>query len=74
MKRFHGSHRGLIRALKTIFVLVIVAFAGLNLVYVALNLVALRQIAREAANQRLAGLAGYGAGLEPGISIIVGTP
>jgi cellulose synthase/poly-beta-1,6-N-acetylglucosamine synthase-like glycosyltransferase len=46
-------------------------FAMLNLVYVALNLVALRMIGRESASQRLATLSGYSAGLEPGISIIV---
>ncbi len=60
-----------VQAVASISWLFIGYFAGLNLVYVTLNLVALRQIAREAANQRLAGLAGYGAGLEPGISIIV---
>ena len=46
-------------------------FAGLNTVYVALNLVALRMIGRESAQNQLAALPGYSVGLEPGISIIV---
>jgi cellulose synthase/poly-beta-1,6-N-acetylglucosamine synthase-like glycosyltransferase len=46
-------------------------FAGLNAVYFTLNLVALRMIRREAAQNRLAAVPGYSAGLEPGISIIV---
>jgi cellulose synthase/poly-beta-1,6-N-acetylglucosamine synthase-like glycosyltransferase len=46
-------------------------FAGLNLVYITLNLVALRMIARQAAANQLAALPGYSAGLEPGISIVV---
>ena len=46
-------------------------FAGLNAVYIVLNLVALRLISRESAQNRLAGLPGYSAGLEPGIAIIV---
>jgi len=46
-------------------------FAGLNSVYIILNLAALRMIGRESAENRLAALPGYSAGLEPGISIIV---
>lgn len=46
-------------------------FVGLNLVYLALNLVALRIIGRESVHNALSGLPGYSAGLEPGIAIIV---
>lgn len=46
-------------------------FASLNLLYLALNVVALRLIGRESAHNRLAALPGYSAGLEPGIAIVV---
>ncbi|MBW8830488.1 MAG: glycosyltransferase family 2 protein [Burkholderiales bacterium] len=46
-------------------------FAGLNAVYLTLDLVALRMIGRESAENQLAALPGYSAGLEPGISIVV---
>ncbi len=46
-------------------------FAGLNLVYISLNLFALRMIGRDSAQNRLAALPGYSASLEPGISVIV---
>lgn len=46
-------------------------FCGLNAVYLLLNFAALCLIGRESAQNRLAAMAGYGAGLEPGISIIV---
>lgn len=46
-------------------------FTGLNLLYIALNVVALRLIGRESAYSKLAALPGYSAGLEPGIAIIV---
>jgi len=46
-------------------------FAGLNLVYIALNLFALRMIGRDSAQRQLAALPGYSAGMEPGISLIV---
>jgi cellulose synthase/poly-beta-1,6-N-acetylglucosamine synthase-like glycosyltransferase len=58
----------IISALWWVFVLY---FVGLNAVYIVLNLVALRVISRESAQNRLAGLPGYSAGLEPGIAIIV---
>lgn len=59
---------GAIEALSWLF---IAYFAGLNLVYVALNLFALRMIGRDSAQNRLAALPGYSAGLEPGISLVV---
>ncbi|MGA0611801.1 glycosyltransferase [Caldimonas sp. KR1-144] len=46
-------------------------FTGLNLLYVALNVVALRLIGRESVHSKLAALPGYSAGLEPGIAIVV---
>lgn len=46
-------------------------FAGLNLLYLVLNVVALRLIGRESAQNKLAALPGYSAGLEPGIAIVV---
>lgn len=46
-------------------------FAGLNGVYIALNLVALRVIGRERAVREIDALPDYGAGLEPGISVLV---
>ena len=46
-------------------------FIGLNLVYIILNMVALRVIGRDSAEQMLAALPDYGAGLEPGISLLV---
>lgn len=46
-------------------------FAGLNLMYVLLNLIALRVIAAESATRLLAELPSYGAGMEPGISVLV---
>ena len=46
-------------------------FAGLNLVYIGLNLVALRVIGRERALREVEALPEYGAGLEPGVSLLV---
>ncbi len=46
-------------------------FALLTLANVVLNLIALRVIGREAAENEIAALADYSAGLEPGISILV---
>jgi cellulose synthase/poly-beta-1,6-N-acetylglucosamine synthase-like glycosyltransferase len=46
-------------------------FIGLNVVYIALNLVALRVLGRDGGQRTLAALPGYSAGLEPGIAIIV---
>lgn len=46
-------------------------FVLLNLFYLLLNLIALRVIGREAANQEIGSLTAYSAGLEPGISICV---
>lgn len=46
-------------------------FAGLNLVYIGLNLVALRVIGRERALREVEALPEYGAGLEPGVSVLV---
>ena len=51
--------------------LILAYFVGLNLVYLILNLVALRLIGRESVHNALSGLPGYSAGLEPGITIIV---
>ncbi|HEY1394111.1 MAG TPA: glycosyltransferase, partial [Methylibium sp.] len=57
-----------VRALSWLF---IGYFAGLNFVYMALNLVALRLIGRESVYRRLAALPSHSASLEPGIAIIV---
>lgn len=46
-------------------------FAGLNAVYIGLNLVALRVIGRERTMRDIEALPDYGAGLEPGISVLV---
>lgn len=46
-------------------------FLLLNLLYLLLNMISLRVIGREAANNEIAALAEYSAGLEPGISILV---
>jgi cellulose synthase/poly-beta-1,6-N-acetylglucosamine synthase-like glycosyltransferase len=46
-------------------------FVGLNLVYVTLNIVALRVIGRESAARMLAQLPNYSVGMEPGISVLV---
>jgi cellulose synthase/poly-beta-1,6-N-acetylglucosamine synthase-like glycosyltransferase len=46
-------------------------FAGLNVVYIGLNLVALRVIGRESALREVEPAAGYGAGLEPAVSLLV---
>jgi cellulose synthase/poly-beta-1,6-N-acetylglucosamine synthase-like glycosyltransferase len=46
-------------------------FIGLNAVYIALNLVALRMLGRDSGQQALTALPDYSAGLEPGIAIIV---
>ncbi|HKX94242.1 MAG TPA: glycosyltransferase family 2 protein [Methylibium sp.] len=46
-------------------------FVLLTLLYLVLNLIALRLIGREAANNEIGALADYSAGLEPGISILV---
>ncbi len=46
-------------------------FVLLNLLYLLLNLISLRVIGREAANQEIGALTAYSAGLEPGISICV---
>lgn len=46
-------------------------FVGLNLVYLALTLVALREVSRDRGEAITAALPAYSAGLEPGISLIV---
>ena len=46
-------------------------FAGLNGVYIGLNLVALRVIGRERSMREIEALPDFGAGLEPGISVLV---
>jgi cellulose synthase/poly-beta-1,6-N-acetylglucosamine synthase-like glycosyltransferase len=46
-------------------------FIGLNLVYIVLNLVALRVLGRDSGQHELAAMPGYSAGLEPGIAIVV---
>jgi cellulose synthase/poly-beta-1,6-N-acetylglucosamine synthase-like glycosyltransferase len=46
-------------------------FAGLNLVYIALNLSALRMVGRDSDARAIAALPDYTVGLEPAISIIV---
>ncbi|HET9822312.1 MAG TPA: glycosyltransferase [Burkholderiaceae bacterium] len=46
-------------------------FAGLNIVYIALNLVALRVIGRDSAMRDVEPAADYGAGLEPAVSLLV---
>jgi cellulose synthase/poly-beta-1,6-N-acetylglucosamine synthase-like glycosyltransferase len=46
-------------------------FAGLNLVYIGLNLVALRMIGRDSGLRELEPASDYGAGLEPAVSVLV---
>jgi cellulose synthase/poly-beta-1,6-N-acetylglucosamine synthase-like glycosyltransferase len=46
-------------------------FAGLNLVYIGLTLVALRMVSRDRGEATTGALPAYSAGLEPGISVIV---
>ena len=67
-----GVDAGLLQAaIQALSWLFIGYFAGLNLVYVALNLFALRMIGRNAAHHTLDALPGYSAGLEPGITLVV---
>lgn len=51
--------------------LVLAYFAGLNLMFIALNLLALRVIGDDGPTRLLAGLPAFSAGLEPGISVVV---
>ena len=46
-------------------------FAGLNLLYIALSLIAMRVVWRERSVRQLEALPDFGVGLEPGISVIV---
>ena len=46
-------------------------FVGINLVYLLLNLIALRSVLRDSALRTLAALPAYTAGLEPGVSICI---
>jgi cellulose synthase/poly-beta-1,6-N-acetylglucosamine synthase-like glycosyltransferase len=57
-----------VEALQWLFLLY---FAGLNAVYIGLNLVALRVIGRERTMRDIEALPDYGAGLEPAISVLV---
>jgi cellulose synthase/poly-beta-1,6-N-acetylglucosamine synthase-like glycosyltransferase len=63
-----GAAQFAIDAVQWLFLLY---FAGLNLVYVALNLSAIRSIGRDSPERAIAALPDYTAGLEPPISIVV---
>ena len=64
----HSGWSALFAALQWLF---LSYFAGMNLIYIALNIIALRAIGRDATALALARLPQYSSGLEPAISLLV---
>ncbi len=66
-----GLHQGVAALMVAAQWLFLAYFAGMNGVYLLLNLIALRAIGRDAAARALADLPHYSRGLEPAISLLV---